>query len=103
MTTFATRIKGWSDEKVIQEYNAFNSSTANFSKMVPFLRSYTQVLGIPVPSIRTFRTNQSGFEIASMIGWSSLAKLRGTSAEPGHKANANSQNLNGPNVVGSLS
>ena len=103
MTTFATRIKGWSDEKVIQEYSAVNSSTADFSQIIPYLRSNTQVLGIPGLSIKTFCTNQSDFEIANMTGWSSLAKLRGTFAEPSYKANAASQTLTEPNVVGSLS
>ncbi|KAJ5761284.1 Peptidase S15/CocE/NonD C-terminal [Penicillium odoratum] len=104
MALLANRVKGWNDEKFLEEYLQTHAGmTAQVSNMVPFLRAYTQVAGVPKASVETFSTDQSRFEIASILGWSSLAKLGSSFKHPGYRASAGQHEFADPELAGSLS
>ncbi|KAJ5959261.1 Peptidase S15/CocE/NonD C-terminal [Penicillium vulpinum] len=104
MIILANRIKGWTDEKFLGEYlKAHGGMTEQLSHMVPFLRAYTQVAGVPRTAVKTFCTEQSRFEIASILAWSSLSKLGGSFKHPSYKATAGQHIFADPKLVGSLS
>jgi hypothetical protein len=104
MTLLANRFRGWTDERFLEEYLKIHAGmTEQVSNMVPFLRSYTQVTGVPRPAVETFCTEQSRFEITSILGWSSLSKLEGSFKHPGYKSSAGKHVFADPEIVGSLS
>ncbi|KAJ5390550.1 Peptidase S15/CocE/NonD C-terminal [Penicillium cataractarum] len=104
MSMVANRVKGWSDEKFVAEYTGIHANmTKQLSQFVPFLRSYTQVVGVPKPSVNTFCINQSRFEVATVLGWSSLTKLEGSFHHPSYKASAGKHVFTESAFIGSLS
>ena len=104
MSMLANRVQGWPDEKFVTEYTGVHADmTKQLSQFVPFLRSYTQVVGVPRPFMNTFCVNQSGFEVATVLGWSTLAKLEGSFHHPSYKAGAGNHVFTDPSVIGLLS
>lgn len=104
MILTANRLKGWSDEKFIDEYTKVHANmTEQISNIVPFMRSYTQVVGVPKLPIETFCTNQDDYEVATVLAWSSLDKLRGSFHHPSYKASAGKHVFAEPELTGSLS
>ncbi|KAJ6017751.1 Peptidase S15/CocE/NonD C-terminal [Penicillium sp. IBT 35674x] len=100
----ANRVKGWPDEKFLHEYlHVHAGMTEQLSHIVPFMRSYTQVTNIPKSSVKTFCTEQSSWEAATTLGWSSLAKLEGSFKHPDYKASAGKHVFAEPVVVGCVS
>ncbi|KAJ5509961.1 Peptidase S15/CocE/NonD C-terminal [Penicillium expansum] len=78
MTLISNRITGWSNEKFLEEFTQVHGGmTEKLSHVVPFLRSYTQVVGVPRLPLTTFSTNHAAFEVAAVLAWSSLSQAGG--------------------------
>jgi hypothetical protein len=103
MAVIASRVKGWSDEKFVHEYTEVHAKmTQQVSAMVPYLRSYIQLVARPASPDGKSPQNSHGFDMCTTLSWASLDKLRASFRHPGYQATAKQHVLSEGHMVGSL-
>ncbi|CAJ2509292.1 Uu.00g143180.m01.CDS01 [Anthostomella pinea] len=92
MSMLARRVKGWSDEKFIQEYTGVHAGMAKgVAAAVPTLRNYTQLVACPRSETEAAQVEAgSSWDCCTMLGWTSLEALWGSFQHPQYKATARS-------------
>lgn len=103
MSITAVRLKGWSDEKFIEEYCGVHAQmTKDLSEVIPILRGYTQSLAIPKTKVVSFP--DADWDSVSSLTWSSAKALRASLQNPGYKESAGKHIFADPTrVVGCIS
>lgn len=95
MSMVARRIKGWSDEKFLDEYtNIHAQMTRKIGEVVPILRNYTQLVACPYVEIPGLLNVIGGstlpWDCMTTLAWSSKSGLRGSFRDPSYRATAKS-------------
>ncbi|TID03848.1 Cocaine esterase [Colletotrichum higginsianum] len=90
MTIACRRIPGWSEEKFLEEYTGVHAeATRHVSNVVPHLRNYTQVVGLPHVDVKGIPTGGlAAWDAVTTLGWTTLHALWGSFRNPAYKASA---------------
>lgn len=97
------RVKGWPDEKFIQEYQVVHADmTRQAAQFDPLLLGYRQVLAVPKPMHTYFGKDAGDWDCISQLSWSSMAALSSHLKAPDYQAHAAKHVFTEPQTLGSV-